>query len=74
MEARRKWHHIFQLLNKKELSTQNPVSNEIFIVGMKEKSTLSYEGKLREFGTSKLTLKKTKTNKNLKRVLQTEKK
>lgn len=53
--ARRKCHAIFQVL--KELSTQNPISSEISFRNEQEIKTFSDKGKLREFVTSRHTLK-----------------
>ena len=40
--TRRKWQNTFQVLNKEELSTQNPMSNEISFSNEKNQNILSH--------------------------------
>ena len=56
MKARRKWDTIFQVLGKKNLSI-NFFPGKIFIRNEGEIKTFSGKGKLREFLTSRPTLK-----------------
>lgn len=57
METRSQWYNIFQLLRKKKISVQNLTFRENIPQECEEIKTFSREEKLREFVTSRPTLK-----------------
>ena len=66
MRLRRNWNHIYKVLGK-NLAIQNFNSGKTFFGNEDEIKTFSYEGKLRDFIVTRLSLKEL-----LKGVLQRE--
>lgn len=57
MEARRKWHNIFQMLKEKYGQWTNFISSEIILQEWEEMKTFKDERKLRKFVTTRPALK-----------------